>query len=160
MAGNDSSRPDPGATPTNGRGTAPPAGSVSVGTVAQEAARLLEVLSERGGAWPGAAGRPRTHGGPTSGATDEGAHDDSDAPDAEARDARHVCTCGGTTPQACRICPVCQLISFVSSVNPDTIDRVADVVGFAATALRDLATAQRGRQAPGAEGGTVPPDRS
>jgi hypothetical protein len=40
---------------------------------------------------------------------------------------------------------VCQLISFVQQVNPDTIERVADFVGLAATALRDLATAQRER---------------
>jgi hypothetical protein len=40
---------------------------------------------------------------------------------------------------------VCQLISFVQQVNPDTIERVADFVGFAASALRDLATAQRER---------------
>ena len=43
------------------------------------------------------------------------------------------------------MCPVCQLISFVQQVNPDTIERVADFVGFAATALRDLATSQRER---------------
>jgi hypothetical protein len=41
---------------------------------------------------------------------------------------------------------VCQVISFVSSISPETIDRAADLVGFAATALRDLATAQRERQ--------------
>jgi hypothetical protein len=45
------------------------------------------------------------------------------------------------------VCPVCQLIAFVQQVNPDTIDKVADFVGFAATALRDLATAQRERRA-------------
>jgi hypothetical protein len=45
------------------------------------------------------------------------------------------------------VCPVCQLIAFVQQVNPDTIEKVADFVGFAATALRDLATAQRERRA-------------
>jgi hypothetical protein len=43
------------------------------------------------------------------------------------------------------VCPVCQLIRFVQQVDPDTIERVADFVGFAATALRDLATSQRER---------------
>ncbi|HEU5144701.1 MAG TPA: hypothetical protein VFT81_05950 [Dermatophilaceae bacterium] len=42
------------------------------------------------------------------------------------------------------------MISFVGSISPETIERVADLVGFAATALRDLATVQRSRQA-GAE---------
>jgi hypothetical protein len=45
------------------------------------------------------------------------------------------------------VCPVCQLIAFVQQVDPDTIEKVADFVGFAATALRDLATAQRERRA-------------
>jgi hypothetical protein len=44
------------------------------------------------------------------------------------------------------VCPVCQLIAFVPQVEPDTIEKVADFVGFAATALRDLATAQRERR--------------
>jgi hypothetical protein len=47
------------------------------------------------------------------------------------------------------VCPVCQVIAFVQQVNPETIDKVADFVGFAATALRDLATAQRQRQSDG-----------
>jgi len=43
----------------------------------------------------------------------------------------------------------------VQQVNPDTIDKVADFVGFAATALRDLATAQRERRAePGTDADT------
>jgi hypothetical protein len=42
------------------------------------------------------------------------------------------------------------MISFVGSISPETIERAADLVGFAATALRDLATVQRSRQA-GAE---------
>jgi hypothetical protein len=55
------------------------------------------------------------------------------------------------------VCPVCQLIAFVQQVNPDTIDKVADFVGFAATALRDLATAQRERRSePGTDADTDP----
>jgi hypothetical protein len=41
---------------------------------------------------------------------------------------------------------VCQLIAFVQRIEPETIERFADVVGFAATALRDLATVQRERR--------------
>jgi hypothetical protein len=53
------------------------------------------------------------------------------------------------------VCPVCQLIAFVQQVDPDTIEKVADFVGFAATALRDLATAQRERRAePAPDGDT------
>jgi hypothetical protein len=78
-------------------------------------------------------------------------HDDAaPAPEAGAAPGtgRSECTCGGTTPSACRICPVCQLISFVKQVSPETIDRVAEIVDLAATALRDLAQAQRDQHGP------------
>jgi hypothetical protein len=58
------------------------------------------------------------------------------------------------------VCPVCQLIAFVQQVNPDTIDKVADFVGFAATALRDLATAQRERRADPGTGADTGADAS
>jgi len=80
--------------------------------------------------------------GPASPASDSTGPDAARRPDGSAGE----CTCGGTTPAACRVCPVCQLIAFVQQVNPDTIEKVADFVGFAATALRDLATAQRERR--------------
>lgn len=38
---------------------------------------------------------------------------------------------------------MCQVIAFVQKINPDTIERIADFATFAATALRDLASAQR-----------------
>ena len=109
-----------------------------VGTVAEEAARLVEMLASGAGPWPGA-GRPGASG---------------------AGEDEHECTCGGRTPQACRLCPVCQLVSFVGAISPETIDRAADLVGFAATALRDLATYQRSRQADAgpAPGGAAPDD--
>ena len=91
-----------------------------------------------GRAAPGAASGDAPGDAPGGGAASEG-----DATEGSASE----CTCGGRTPAACRVCPVCQLIAFVQQVNPDTIDRVADFVGFAATALRDLATAQRDRRA-------------
>lgn len=122
----DSDRPDGDGRPgtAEGRSTAP------VGTVAEEAAKLVEMLAATGGPWAGTAG----HG--------------AAAGDAGPQSSSHTqtCTCGGSPPQACRLCPVCQVISFVSSISPETIDRAADLVGFAATALRDLATAQRERQ--------------
>ncbi|MER7070772.1 hypothetical protein [Terrabacter sp. NPDC000476] len=128
-------------------------------SVAHEASLLLDLLSARGWSADPEAGprrRPRdgAAGGAAAGVADgapdpardggagaahAGARDGAGSPDRE-------CTCGGTTPASCRVCPVCQLIAFVQKVDPDTIERVADVVGFAATALRDLATAQRDRR--------------
>ena len=128
------------------------------GTVEQEAALLVDLLSQRG--WGRADHAERADDPDDSGRADDlgdaGHADDpgdaGDAGDAEGREdaeargsGRHECTCGGRTPAACTVCPVCQLIAFVQQVNPETIDRVADFVAFAATALRDLATAQRER---------------
>jgi hypothetical protein len=149
-----------------------PAADEPARTVAQEAALLVELLSRRG--WGAGGGMPsassHTHDTPAErsghqhhpagqGTPDE-AHEAADpAPEAAGPGGtpggipladstqQPECTCGGREPAACRVCPVCQLISFVQQVNPETIERVADFVGFAATALRDLATAQRERSA-------------
>lgn len=97
----------------------------ATGSVADEAALLADLLASRG--WGGVPPGPA----PSSPADGEG-------PAAE-------CTCGGITPAACRLCPVCQLIAFVQQVSPDTVERVAEIVDLAATALRDLAQSQRER---------------
>ena len=133
-------------------------------TVAEEAALLVDLLSRRG--WGAGAGMPsasahtpadaaaraatsapegapEAHDHAHAGRTDDGARPGG-IPLGDGRQGPE-CTCGGREPAACRMCPVCQLISFVQQVNPDTIERVADFVGFAATALRDLATSQRER---------------
>ena len=133
------------------------------GSVAAEAALLVDLLSRR--TWSGGSRMPSgdsrgeraggaAHGhdhatGPASPAGDQAGPDATRRADGPAGE----CTCGGTTPAACRVCPVCQLIAFVQQVNPDTIEKVADFVGFAATALRDLATAQRERRAEPARDG-------
>ncbi|MEW1953290.1 hypothetical protein [Terrabacter sp. NPDC080008] len=129
-----------------------------VGSVAQEAALLVDLLS-RGG-WSGLPGMPAADSGPHASSADHDHRDERGGDHREDRrndrddrgqdgkpGATRPCTCGGTTPSACRVCPVCQLVAFVQQVNPDTIEKVADLVGFAATALHDLATAQRERQA-------------
>ncbi len=144
---NDSERP-------HGDGRPGPAGDPAaspVGTVAEEAAKLVEMLAATRGPWTGtgpgatsASSRGASGQGPEAGPADH-AHGTA-GPAGASTPAGHTCTCGGTTPQACRLCPVCQVIAFVSSISPETIDRAADLVGFAATALRDLATAQRERQ--------------
>ncbi len=94
-----------------------------VGSVAQEAARLLELLSS----------------GPARAEDGGGAEETAG------------CECGRRRPDPCERCPVCQVIGFVGRVRPETIERVADVVGLAATALRDLASVQRERRAAAGE---------
>jgi len=111
------------------------------GTVQEEAALLVDLLSQRG--WVQSPGMPSDSG--SSSRSEEHA-------EPGAAHGEHDCTCGGRTPAACKVCPVCQLIAFVQQVNPETIEKVADFVGFAATALRDLASAQRERQRAGEDG--------
>jgi len=148
-------RPD--ANETSRPADAPP------GSVAAEAALLVDLLSRR--TWSGGSRMPSgdSRGERAGGAAHGHEHatgpssptGDQTDPEAARRGdgSAGECTCGGTTPAACRACPVCQLIAFVQQVNPDTIEKVADFVGFAATALRDLATAQRERHAePAPEG--------
>ena len=120
-------RPEAVAETRDGTQTAPP------GSVADEAALLVDLLSSRG--W----------GGPTVGQSDESGAGPRESSGTGSRAQRGECSCGGTTPAACRLCPVCQLISFVQRLSPDTLDTVADVVELAATGLRDLAHAQRDR---------------
>ena len=145
-----------------------PAGSPDplgpVGSVAEEAALLVDLLSRR--AWTGddaaRSSPPNGQGGERSGRADTSGS--ADSPNRGGTSATseeqpvHECTCGGRTPAACRICPVCQLISFVQQVSPDTIERVADVVDLAAIALRDLATSQRERRGRPGEPPTDPMD--
>jgi hypothetical protein len=114
----------------------------SAGGVAGGAEDAPEAQDARGDAGDSTGGAHRHDCPPTEGAPG-GRHDQSTG----APPAQSPCTCDGATPAACRICPVCQLIAFVQQVNPDAIERVADVVALAATALRDLATAQRDRRA-------------
>lgn len=158
-------------TSTNGHGG--PDSATPPRTVAEEAALLVDLLSRRGG-W--ATGTGEGASGPTdstgstgttrstrsTGSTDRmpgdtgrSSSDDAHAPRDDT--GTHECTCGGQTPQACRVCPVCQLISFVQKVSPETIERVADFALFAATALRDLAVAQRERREPGDGSGAPSP---
>lgn len=159
-----------------------PATDQATRTVSEEAALLVDLLSRRG--WgagrgmpsasshaaaheptAGSPGAPHGNGGGANADQQDAATDGTGAgappggtPLVDSRQAPE-CTCGGREPAACKVCPVCQLISFVQQVNPDTIERVADFVGFAATALRDLATAQRERstraEAAGSEAGTT-----
>jgi hypothetical protein len=142
---------DPTSARAAGDGDTPPPASV-----AEEAALLVDLLSRRG--WPGSSGLPPTRSraqavGGSGTSTDDASRPRSDGgPEPAERPGRHEqqgpgqCTCGGATPSACRVCPVCQVIALVQQVSPDTIEKVADFVGFAATALRDLATAQRERK--------------
>jgi hypothetical protein len=143
-----------------------------VGTVAQEAARLLDAL----GGWAATAGYaappPSRHtpdaGGETTGGEAPGDEARAgEAPGAEApgrweetpssgHPAGHCEKCGAAdgAGQAvvCRLCPVCQAIDLLRAVRPETVDRLADLAGVVATTLRGLADQRRQDSASGSSG--------
>ena len=108
-----------------------------VGSVAEEAARLLDAVQ----GWAGSHGYA---GGPEPG--ESAPHDDP--PDDTAAGAAHRCpTCGAQdgAGQAvvCQLCPVCQGIGLLRSVRPETVDRLADLAGALAATLREVAASRR-----------------
>lgn len=142
----------------------------AVGTVAEEAARLLDAL----GGWAasaqtGYAARP-AHAATSPGADGAGSPggageaDEADEADEAEGGADGIGTdsgtsggAGSTTPRcsscgaengvgqavACQLCPVCQGIGLLRSVRPETVDRLADLAGALAATLRDIAGQRR-----------------
>jgi hypothetical protein len=128
----------------------------AVGTVAQEAARLLDAL----GGW--AAGtRTEYAAGPASepasepaspegdpGSTDTGSADPGPADSTRVPEDGGRCgSCGAANGMGqavtCQLCPVCQGLGLLRSVRPETVDRLADLAGALAATLRDLAGQRR-----------------
>jgi len=118
------------------------------GTVAEEAARLIDAMASmaRSGTGPNPSPDPYAEGAPRGSAS-------SGAPGAW-RGADHrddpsdgTCSaCGGEkagTPVACKLCPLCQGIALLRSVRPETVDRLADFASAVAASLRDVATQAR-----------------
>ncbi|KRE55529.1 hypothetical protein [Phycicoccus sp. Soil748] len=135
-------------------------GPPPVGSVAEEAARLLDAL----GGWasthgyaapddardPGAATDETTADGTsaTSGAdgADHGSGHASGHGSAQASGQCPHCGAanGAGTALTCQWCPVCQGLGLLRSVRPETVDRLADLAATLTVALRDIAT--HGRQ--------------
>jgi hypothetical protein len=130
-----------------------------VGTVGEELSKLLAALSARQGGAPGAA--------PEEGLADP-ADEASVTADPEAvEDEVTGCTCGchaGSVPmgraQVCSLCPLCQGIATLRSLNPELLDRLAHLAALAADTLRELAAeAAAGRAAPRPESPRPRPTR-
>ena len=146
------------------------AGRAAAGTVADEAARLIEAL----GAWATSASptaRTTTAGttsapraaddgqGPTAHGTGPGAspYDDPAAsppddagtagrgedPDGSARCEHCGAGTGVGRSISCQVCPICQGIALLRAVRPETVDRLADLAGALAATLRDVAASGR-----------------
>jgi hypothetical protein len=132
----------------------------AVGTVAEEAARLLDAL----GGWASttqagyAARTAPSPASPDEGAPEgDGSDDSASAPHANG----HTSTCescgaenGVGQAVTCQLCPVCQGIGLLRSVRPETVDRLADLAGALAATLRDIAGQRR------ADAGDAPTKKS
>ncbi|MBK8757233.1 MAG: hypothetical protein IPM08_08940 [Actinomycetales bacterium] len=130
-----------------------PAYDRHVGSVAEEAARLIGLFSTGPDGHVEAAGERAARFTAESAAPS--AQADGRGPGvashgADTRSDSHVCPeCGhdrsGPAAEAsvCRSCPVCILIGAVRSVTPDTIERLADVVDLIGDGLRGFAASRR-----------------
>jgi hypothetical protein len=109
-----------------------------LGSVAEEAQRLLESLRRAGG-------------GP-------GPEDDEGAPSApraaEDRSAEEAWVC---TDPFCRSCPLCRTVAVVRGLSPETLRRLADLATVAAGVLVDLAGDRAGRPPDPPDGGAAQP---
>lgn len=128
------------------------------GSIAQEAARLVEALGTWARAVPGEA--EKADGAPRGGPLEEreagvqAAH--QPAPFAQDRPAGGPATepsdgppqgrcpeCGARTgagrAKTCRVCPICQGMVLLGSVRPERVERLADLAGWAAASLRQAA---------------------
>ena len=143
-----------------------------VGSVAEEAARLVEAFA----AWSG------THAAADRAPADDGPDDDEpyadrpgegdrpggargeDAAD-RAGEGRLCPTCGAQAgvgkAASCGVCPVCQGIAWLRTVRPETLDRLADLAGALTDTLREVAReAARARPQGGTTGGAHHPGAS
>ena len=118
-------------------------GSDRVGSVAEEAARLLGVF---------AAGMPEAH------RLAAGSRAAGETPTA------HACPECGHDPHAaspgdsvCRICPICRVLNVVKAISPETLDKIADVVDLVSEGLRGFAANRRTETPPPAPTGGEQP---
>lgn len=130
----------------------------TIGTVAEEAARLISAVATMTRSSADTTHDPSPYAGepaqdPASPNTEHASHPEGtvrpdDAPSGgPGLSAAPTCSaCGGATdgtPVACKLCPLCQGIALLRSVRPETVDRLADLASAVAATLRDMATQSR-----------------
>ena len=145
--------------------TGPEHAASPVGSVAEEAARLVEAFA----AWSGThAAADRAREGDEEPYADPahpgGSAQAQDAPDGTG-EGRLCPTCGAQAgvgrAASCGVCPVCQGIAWLRTVRPETLDRLADLAGALTDTLREVAReAARGRPQDGTRGDAHRPGAS
>lgn len=132
-----------------------------VGTVAEEVAKLLALLGQRTPERPMAepgdpiGGQEAYAGHPAYDAADE-----TEPPTSES--SEDTCREHPRAGEAltCALCPICQGIAVLRTLQPETVDRLADLATAAAAALRALAAGAARSEAGPRPGGAHPADRS
>ena len=122
-----------------------------VGSVADEAARLLESLRRS----TGDAAAASAHRGAGSGAP---AADGPGCPTADSAGGPALDHDGDEPAHEplCAWCPLCRSAAMVRTLSPETLGRLADLAGLAATVLADVASTRAAATTEGAPG-TVDP---
>ena len=143
----------------------------AIGTVAQEAARLIEEMATMARlSYPAGDATSRSAGAPATGpAGAEPPHPAGPAASETPDDSQtrpgptaHTCSeCGAERgdlpggasptddlPQSCRLCPLCRGIALLRSVRPETVDLLADLAVSVATSLREIAMRSRASEPP------------
>jgi hypothetical protein len=105
-----------------------------VGSVAEEAQRLLESLRRAGG----------DVDDESAGDTDGGDSVHAEPADGRADPAGEQWVC---TDPFCRSCPLCRTVAVVRGLSPETLGRLADLATVAAGVLSDLARDRAGAPA-------------
>ena len=133
----------------------------TIGTVAQEAARLIEDMATMArlsysrdddpGPYPGqpAPGTARPGAARPAGPAEHVPAGDPQGNDESSEGSCSMCgaakgqAAGHDSSSACRICPLCRGIEALRSVRPETVDMLADLAMSVAGSLRDVAVWSR-----------------
>ncbi|MDE9366759.1 hypothetical protein PZ938_14185 [Luteipulveratus sp. YIM 133132] len=127
--------------------TRPPDESDPTPSVSDEAMRLMEAL----------AGLTAAHRPPQSepGAASSG-RAERDAARASEDSAEPACACSTPVVESvCGVCPICRGVALLHSIQPETMERVADLLGMVAGSLQAVAADRRESRA-GAEAPAEP----
>ncbi|AKU17140.1 hypothetical protein [Luteipulveratus mongoliensis] len=127
--------------------------STSASSVADEAVRLVEALAGLTGA-PGADPQtPEDDTTPEPSAATSSSDDDHQESE-EPRPAGCSCQDAAMVAAVCQVCPVCRVAGLLHNVRPETMDRIADLLGMVAGSLQAVAADRRT-----ASGESAPPTR-